>query len=104
MAALKVHLGLVPTTKGSVAHTPSVELRSEASAMELTMMVEAWAGLAARSAPREAATNTARTKKASVLALPSHSAFGGAFLISISSLLLNVEEGREPTSPRRVHW
>jgi len=45
----------------------------------------------------EAATNPARTQKASVLALPTHATFGATVLI-ISVLLLTVWKG-EPSPP-----
>src|SRR5215213_2869701 len=71
MAALKVHWS--PTVPVSTSHAAFVRSASAPSPVELTMkMVAAWAGLVVACEPNNTATENARTKKASVLALPTH--------------------------------
>jgi hypothetical protein len=77
MAALKVHTSLI---FGLASQMP-LRATSAPSDVEVTVKVLAWAGLAPRSTPREAATNKARSHKAIVLALLTHATFGAALRI-----------------------
>src|SRR5215208_6201086 len=77
LALLTASLSVHGTSSSVVSQPPMVPGFSVLS----TVKVSAWAALAVRSRPRQAATNTATTQKARVLALPAHVTIGAGVLI-----------------------
>jgi hypothetical protein len=88
MAALKVHwfADVIP-------HNPSPGLLSASSAVELTVKIAAWAGLAVSTSAINMPTDRARTKKARVLALFGHIGSGAAIPNMLHSLSLALQLG-----------